>query len=71
MEGVIQVLGFLRPESRTLDELIAVSDQEGSLWIGLCTECSSAAHQQRRGSGLRWFFGFASYRGWPLRAKVI
>ena len=28
MEGVIQVLGFLRPESRTLDELIAVSDQE-------------------------------------------
>ena len=27
MEGVIQVLGFLRPESRALDELIARSDQ--------------------------------------------
>ena len=27
MEGVIQVLGFLRPESRALDELIAGSDQ--------------------------------------------
>ena len=70
MEGVIQVLGFLRPESRTLDELIAVSDQVGSLWIGPALS-AAAAHQQRPRSGLRWFFGFASYRGWPLRAKVI